>query len=392
MLYQCYTIIREMNKFSYKITLRKERVLTNGESPVCLLLIYLRKNRRVSLNISTKPQNWDERNQVVKKGDPAYERKNKLITIYKNRISSYETDCIIKNKPFILEKAVNCLAGNHDEQSFFNYVAKEWHNFESSLKPQTINKYRSHLNVLKTFRSNLSFSEIDIAFLRSYETYLATIRGNGKNTIGKALKWIKTIINQAMRDNIITTSPFSNYKITSEPGTREHLTITEIDRLEKLYLSSNLSFNMQESLRAFLFCCYTGLRLSDMKTLSYNAIQEGIITAIMHKTEYMVFIPLITRAKVLLSNRREGLVFHPVSDHMLNKHLAKIIKMAKINKKITFHCSRHSFATNSLNMGIPKDTVQKILGHQNIKTTDIYTKYTVSYLKKEMKKWDKPYR
>lgn len=199
MLYQCYTIIKEMNKFTYKITLRKERVLKNGESPVCLLLIYLRKNRRVSLNISAKPQNWDEQNQIVRKGDPAYERKNKLITIYKNRISSYETECIIKNKPFILENAVNHLVADHNEQSFYSYVTKEWQNFQASLKPQTVKKYRSHLNVLKTFRPNLSFYEIDIAFLRAYETYLATTRSNGKNTIGKALKWIKTIINQAIR-------------------------------------------------------------------------------------------------------------------------------------------------------------------------------------------------
>lgn len=76
-----------MNKFSYKITIRKDRQLTTAEYPLCLLLIYCRKNRRLSLNISTSIKNWNENRQIIKAGDPDYERKNKLITIYKNRIA-----------------------------------------------------------------------------------------------------------------------------------------------------------------------------------------------------------------------------------------------------------------------------------------------------------------
>lgn len=379
-----------MNKFSYKIAVRKDRELRTGEYPLCLLLIYCRRNRRISLNISIKKQHWDERSQIVKKGDPESDRKNKLLTIYKNRIAGYETECIIKNKPIILDDAIRLLNGSPvDEHSFYDYIKKEWPNFEASLKSNTLKKYKSQLKVLKSFKKKLYFSDIDSAFLRSYETYLTNVRHNCKNTRGKALKWIKTIINQAIRDEIIETSPFRKYKISTEPGNREHLTMKEISRLKKLYDSFILPANMQETLRAFLFCCYTGLRLGDMKALLYKNINEGILTILMHKTDLPVLIPLAAMAKSLVSEKKEYCVFHPVSDQMINKHLKKIMIIAKIDKKITFHCSRHTFATVSLNLGIPKDTVQKILGHTDIKTTDIYTQYEVSLLQKEMRKWDK---
>lgn len=380
-----------MNKFTYKIVIRKDRPLANSEHSICLLLIYLRKNKRVSLNISTRLKDWDEKNERVKKADPENDKKNKLIAVYKNRISEYETNCIIKNRPFILEEAVSSITGNLNEESFYDYLKKEWPNYKASLKPNTFRKYESHLNIIREYKKKLLFSEIDAAFLRSYETYLSTKRHNGKNTISKALKWIKTIFNQAIRDGIIEKSPFNNYKISNDPGHREHLSMGELNKLENIYNQKNLIDTMQETLRAFLFCCYTGLRLSDMKSLRYSSINEDVLTIIMNKTDHQVSIPLISNAKQLLLDDGVGeeKVFSPVSDQMINKHLKKIMIMGQIDKKITFHCARHTFATLSLNLGIAKDLVQKILGHIDIKTTDIYTQYEISLLKKGMKKWEK---
>lgn len=380
-----------MNKFSYKVTIRKDRQLTTGEYPLCVLLIYCRKNRRLSLNISTSLKNWNGNQQIIKAGDPDHERKNKLITIYKNRVAEYETECIIKNKPVILDEAIRLLNGKsyYNKQSFYAYVDKEWKHYEATLKPNTLKKYRSHLNILKSYRKSLNFQEIDNDFLKGYEIYLHTKHSNCKNTIAKALKWIKSTINQAINDGIIDTTPFSRYKISSEPSNREYLTIREVERLEKLYKSNVLYPNMQETLRAFLFCCFTGLRLSDMKKLAYSEIREGIIFSVMHKTQIIVPIPLISRAKLLIDKKNTGNVFSTVSDQMLNKHLVKIAKIANIGKKITFHCSRHSFATISLDLGITQNTIQKVLGHTNVKTTEIYTHYSINLLKKEMNRWEK---
>lgn len=380
-----------MNKFSYKVTIRKDRQLTTGEYPLCLLLIYCRKNRRLSLNISTSLKNWNGNRQIIKAGDPDHERKNKLITIYKNRVAEYETECIIKNKPVILDEAIRLLNGksSYNKQSFYAYVDKEWSHYEATLKPNTLKKYRSHLNILKSYRKSLNFKDIDNDFLKGYEIYLHTKKLNCKNTIAKALKWIKSTFNQAINDGIIDTTPFSRYKISSEPSNREYLTIKEVERLEKLYRSNVLYPNMQETLRAFLFCCFTGLRLSDMKKLAYSEIREGIIFSVMHKTQIIVPIPLISRAKLLIDKKNTGNVFSTVSDQMLNKHLVKIAQIANLGKKITFHCSRHSFATISLDLGITQNTIQKILGHTNVKTTEIYTHYSINLLKKEMNRWEK---
>lgn len=200
---------------------------------------------------------------------------------------------------------------------------------------------------------------------------------------------MKAITSRAQKDGIIETSPFLNYKITTDQKQREHLTLKEIARLEKIYHSPILSANEKESLRAFLFCCYTGLRLSDMKTLTYNNINDNTISLNMHKTERQVNIPIIPQAKRFLNPDFKNVVFNVISDQMINKHIRKITEIAKIKKKISFHTARHSFATNSLELDIPKDAVQKMLGHQSVKTTDIYTLYTIKHLKQVMKKWEK---
>ena len=335
-LHNCYPIvIPKMNKFSYKIIIRKDRELSSGEYPLCLLLIYCRKNRRLSLNISTNVKNWNETRQLVKAGDPDCERKNKLITIYKNRIAEYETECIIRNKPVILDEAIRLINGRstYDEQSFYAFIKKEWNHYEIALKPNTLKKYRSHLQVLQSFRKNLKFQDINKDFLKEYETYLHTTRNNSKNTIAKALKWIKSTINQAINEGIIETSPFNKYKISTEPCNRDFLTLKEVEKLERLYQSNTLYPNMQETLRAFIFCCFTGLRLSDMKKLSFSDIREGIIFSVMHKTQVLVPIPLTRKAKILIGTGDKGNVFTPVSDNMLNKHLIKISQKANINKK-----------------------------------------------------------
>lgn len=397
LLYKCYTIKGKiMNKFTYKMTIRKDRPLKNGEYSICLLLIFARYNRRLSLNISTKMQNWDARAQIVKKGDPDNERKNKLLIVYKNRISAYETDCIVRGRVINLEdamnKALNPGLDIKEDQSFFAYLKKRWPHYEATLKHNTVRKYRSHLNILKSFRRSLNFSEIDIDFVKCYETFLIAKKGNSKNTVAKAIKWIKTIISQAIEDRVIDFSPISKYKVSIEPSNREYLTVSEIKKLHNLYVGGSLSNTMTETLRAFLFCCYTGLRVSDMKKLEYKDIREEILFTVMEKTQILIPVPLIKSAKLLIEGRCTGIVFNTVSDQMLNKHLVKIMKMVNINKRITFHCARHTFSTNSLDCGVRKDSLQKVLGHQDIKTTDIYTHYTITYLKKEMIKLDRLFR
>jgi site-specific recombinase XerD len=111
----------------------------------------------------------------------------------------------------------------------------------------------------------------------------------------------------------------------------------------------------------------------------------------MGKTKEYITIPLINKAKQLIPEGRfeNQTVFKVLSNQPTNRYLKEIISMAVISKQISFHCARHTFATNSLTLGIPIDIVSKVLGHKNLRTTQIYLHYQLDHITNEMQKWNK---
>ncbi|MCD4794937.1 MAG: site-specific integrase [Bacteroidales bacterium] len=174
------------------------------------------------------------------------------------------------------------------------------------------------------------------------------------------------------------------------------MNIAKLNKLEKLYYENNLDNRQLNVLRYFLFVCYTGLRYTDIKNLKYSHIKkrlfiEGEIQFIelkMHKTKLNVSVPIIEKAKKLMPKKvaRNHLVFRVLSNQKTNQYLKEIIKIAGIEKNITFHSARHTLATTGLEMGIPIKVVSKILGHTEIKMTQIYAKVNDGLKYREMMK------
>ena len=218
------------------------------------------------------------------------------------------------------------------------------------------------------------------------------IESSTKNTVIKSVKVIKTFLNRAVDQGLITENPIKKYKLGTIEGNREFLTQVELESLEKLYNKNELKPSELNVLRYFIFCCYTGLRYQDIKDLRYsNIVNNKYISVEMKKTKEYVNIPLIEKAKALIPEGKfdKQKVFRVLSDQPTNRYLKTIMISAGIKKKISFHCARHTFATISKSQGIDYDVISKILGHSDIKTTKIYTKYEYDFLEKEMGKWDK---
>jgi len=208
------------------------------------------------------------------------------------------------------------------------------------------------------------------------------------------------MIKRAQRDGLMQENPFEFYPLQKKAGTREFLNMHELELLEKKYAEKTMKDYLTNTCKSFLFSCYTGLRYQDVKNLRFQDIKEEvhsgkkafIIRINMHKTKTQVSIPLIDKAVKLIGDAgglKAKTVFHVPSNQVANRFLKEIATAAKINKNVTFHVSRHTFATNSLALGMPLEVVSKILGHANLKDTMIYAKVVDSAKIAYMDLWNK---
>ena len=246
---------------------------------------------------------------------------------------------------------------------------------------------------------NITFNHIDKDFLIGFIEYLnSDIRDfdkadKDKNRKPKPLSnvykealfaRIMVALNKAERDGIILKNPGKDIdrklKPHSEQKTRCYLTLEEIQRIiETEYKPDN------DIKPAFLFCCFSGLRYSDVSKLTWKEItvsQDGYaqIETTMQKTGKSITIPLSDNALKWLPEREgslpENRIFYKLPDQVNNAdvRLRTLIKKAGISKHVTFHVARHSFATLTLTYGADLYTVSKLLGHANIRTTQVYAK------------------
>lgn len=221
----------------------------------------------------------------------------------------------------------------------------------------------------------VTFREIDERWLEDFKSYLLKVKSlKSQNSAHTYFTKIVAALNQAVRDKIILTNPSRNIKkIGNRETQRVHLTASEVQKL------FDTECKNEEVKRAFLFACYTGLRFSDVKNLTWGNIKNNTIEYRQQKTDSVEYLPLNNTALLLLrKNNVLGLpsmnVFKLPLISNIDKLLGKWGEKAEIGKKISFHVSRHTFATMSLTQGARIEVVSKLLGHKKLSTTQIYAK------------------
>jgi integrase len=227
---------------------------------------------------------------------------------------------------------------------------------------------------LKEFSGNiLSFQEIDEKWLGDFKKFL--LKKVSRNSASTYFQKVKQVLKRAKVEKIISVNPgefVSNIRMVQTQ--RVFLEMKELQKLGKTECRNG------EVKRAFLFACWTGLRFSDIKKLTWNEIKNNQIQLKQTKTKNFTYIPLAPTALQLLKkevnviNLETSLVFNLPQKWWTNQILKEWCKNAKIKKDISFHTSRHTFATMSLTYGVDLYTVSSLLDHQNIKTTQVYAK------------------
>lgn len=257
----------------------------------------------------------------------------------------------------------------------------------SERKQTTIAGYRTLFRNIEKFRAGVLVADIDYSFLVSYENWMRAL-GIAHNTRVGRLCFLRTIMNEAVRHKIIDSSPFAEYKIPPMTAREGFLTNTQLHKVEKVDVKDKAAIIRD----AFLFACYTGLRFSDLVTLRSEHTVKQWIHKKMVKTGFMVDVPLndIFAGKAAAIIERYGTIERLVTkigcNSTANKRLREILQQVGITEHYTFHTARHTFATLLIQYGLAITTVQRLLGHQRIETTQIYGEITTKAISADIKR------
>ncbi len=229
--------------------------------------------------------------------------------------------------------------------------------------------------------SSFAFSDISARMCNGYRDYLLNLNcaGNKKgkisqNTASSYYAVFKAILKKAFVEGYLTSDISARLEsIPSIEGHREHLSIEEVNML------ANTECDNPVIKRAALFSILTGLRHVDIKRLQWkNVVIDGDHYAVrlrQQKTKEIVDMPISEQAFHLCGERGEedAYIFDGLPDpSWINRPVSIWVKKAGITKHITFHCFRHTYATLQLIGGTDVYTVSKMLGHTNVRTTQIY--------------------
>lgn len=257
-------------------------------------------------------------------------------------------------------------------------------NGQSLKRAETFAAALRHLTTFLAGR-RVRLYEVDKPLLIDFIHYLRTTTSRRGGTLnpssaGVYFAAVVSTLQQACCDGLIDENPArrlsaEDRKVLASPGPRHtHLTIDEIKTLQAVGHRRG-----KDTLAAFLFACFTGLRFSDVVTLRHTDIKpEGerrYIDKTMVKTRRHLVIPLSASAERWLPQSQGpngGLVFRLPTFRWVEICLKRMARDAGIAKDLTFHSARHTFATLQITLGSDLYTVSRLLGHSNIRSTQIY--------------------
>lgn len=399
-------IMGTRNTFKVLFYIKKNAPLRNGNTPIMGRITINGQRTQLSTRLSVDPKLWNVNMGRVTGRRADAVRVNEQLSQIRYHIERCYNTLFYEHAQVTPQMVKEMYFGNdrHSEMllAFFREHNEEFRRMVGTSRSKTTYyKYRSVYNHLENYisdkyeRRDLSFRDLDREFLTGFHQYIAQECGHKKNTTWIYMIALKHILMLARGRGYLTTDLFANYKLHSEFVTRNYLSITEIRRLIRLDLDDVTLLLVRD---AFLFSCFTGLSYIDLCTLTPEHIrQEGKqmwISTTRCKTgsEVNVRVFAIPYAILLRYNpmNRTKRIFNLPSNGWCNICLDRIMSLAGISRHITFHSARHTFATTiTLSQGIAIETISKLLGHRNIRTTQIYATITHSKLDGDMERLSK---
>ncbi|NEM96988.1 site-specific integrase [Pontibacter burrus] len=393
-----------------KILLKTEKANAQGEVPLYLRIIKNRAAKYISLGIKLHPKHWNEKEKKVKKSHPNSQRLNNYLAVKIAEAEGVALSMETGEKAVSSVKIKEAVLGKKSE-SFLKYADAFIDGLEKNNQVSTAAKAKAIFSKLWEFlgKKDLLFDQLSVTFLKSYERHLKDKVGNSTNTIHANLKVFRRIINEAVSEDIVPyeQNPFLKFKLKLEKTTKIYLTEEQLLKIEELPLKAGTRKYHHRNM--YVFAAYAGgLRISDILQLKWKHFDGERIIIDTHKTGSTVSIKLPSKAVGVLDRYRqegrgqEDFIFPVLKPHKdytnprvlyraissatayTNKDIRAIGLQIGIIGNLSFHSSRHTWATRALKKGMRIEYVSKLMGHASIKTTQIYAKIVSEELDKAM--------
>lgn len=392
------------------IVFRRDKINKKNEAPIHFRIIKDRKINYISSGIMLPVENWDEKNNKIK---PKHTNSARLNSFLANKFSELQDEVFEHetiNKSLTSRGLRDKIYGKKpfDFLPFADEVCEEYKTQEMF---GTYDKSKSIIAKVREFvgTRNICFQDITPDFLTKYEAWCKKEKKNKVNTIHKDMKFIRKIFNDAYRKDIIDHSviPFNKYKLKTEKTSRVFLSEEELLKIQNVKTTPGTRLEMHKDM--FVFASYTGgLRVSDMLQIKWKHFDGVNINFTIMKTGTQLSIKVPNVALAFIEKYKpkkknaNAFIFPMLSEELdlkdaravdraisgatayINKNLKLLTKKAKIEKHISFHTSRHTWATRALRKGISIDKVSKLMGHSAIRETQVYAKIVNSELDKAM--------
>jgi site-specific recombinase XerD len=394
------------NTFSILFYPRGNNLDKNGRAPIYLRITVDGKRSELSIKRKIILSRWNTEAGKMRGTTSNIRELNKYIDSIRNKIYKIHEKLNENESTITAEIIKNIFSGKSQKHKMLLKIFQD-HNDQvekqigNGFAAGTAERYRTakkHIEDYIKLEYNLNdipVKDVDHKFITGLEYYLKTERNCAHNTAIKYISNFKKIIRIAYANDWIRKDPFFNWKARLKIVDREFLTEPEIQKMVDKHLHT-LRLNQVKDI--FIFCCFTGLAYSDVKKLSKDNIVIGIdggrwIKIQRTKTDTRSNIPILPTAELLIEKyanhpdtKNESRLLPVLSNQKMNAYLKEIADLCEINKNLTFHLARHTFATTvTLTNGVPIESVSKMLGHKSLRTTQHYAKILDRKVSDDMK-------
>ncbi len=392
-------------KISILFYAKKAKASNNGLIPIYMRITVDGKRLEISSKRFVQNDKWNHEQSRMKGNSEEARSVNSYLDILKAKVYDAQKEIIQENELVTTETLCCKLLGTEKRARmlvpiFLDHNDKMEKLVGKQFAAGTLGRYRTCLSHTQEFLKwkyktpDIDIKKIDFAFLNDFEFFLRTEKSCNNNSAVKYLKNFGKIIRICVANDWLLKDPFLNYNSKFDEVTRVYLTEDEIQRLmDKDFKNDRLSFVRD----IFLFSCFTGLAYIDTQQLTWQNVSVGLdgnkwIFTKRQKTKIDSNIPLLPQTEMIIEKYKNNIVclntgklLPMLSNQKMNAYLKEIADLCKIDKELTYHIARHTFATTvTLSNGVPIESVSKMLGHKNIKTTQHYAKILDSKVSNDM--------